>query len=154
MMMDAAKSMMCVLRLDWLTAKFNLPILFAGIFFFGSNVGLARMLPGDARVRGLVGLGLPVRAEGRDYTYNFLPGQWQCTASCLSGVAIPTSSVPAECWKAILVAASEPKRIVWVESVQITSSLGIPSSPSAKLDVMSAAIKSWVSDEFGLTRTG
>ena len=57
--------------LDWLTARFDLPILFAG-FSFGSNVGL-RACCGDARVRGLVGLGLPVRAAGRDYRYDFLP---------------------------------------------------------------------------------
>ena len=60
--------------LDWLDQSFHKPILFAG-FSFGSNVGL-RACCGDPRVKGLIGLGLPVRAGGRDYTYGFLP---QCT---------------------------------------------------------------------------
>ena len=49
--------------LDWMEQNFNLPILFAG-FSFGSNVGL-RACCGDPRVKGLIGLGVPVRAEGQ-----------------------------------------------------------------------------------------
>ena len=60
--------------LDWLENNFHQPILFAG-FSFGSNVGM-RACCGDARVKGLVGLGLPMHAEGRDYKYGFLP---KCT---------------------------------------------------------------------------
>ncbi len=44
--------------LDWLTATFGRPVLFAG-FSFGANVGL-RACCGDARVRGLIALGLPL----------------------------------------------------------------------------------------------
>ena len=61
--------------LDWLDAEFHRPILFAG-FSFGAQVGL-RACCGDARVAGLIALGLPVHAAGRDYTYGFLP---QCSA--------------------------------------------------------------------------
>ena len=60
--------------LGWLEHHFNKrPILFAG-FSFGSQVGL-RACCGDVRVKGLTdsGLGLPVHAGGRDYTYGFLP---------------------------------------------------------------------------------
>ena len=56
--------------LDWLDAEFERPILFAG-FSFGAAVGLEACC-GDSRVHGLVGLGLPVRAEGRNYRYDFL----------------------------------------------------------------------------------
>ncbi len=56
--------------LDWMEANLKLPILFAG-FSFGSNVGLQACC-GDPRVKGLVGLGVPVHAEGRDYSYGFL----------------------------------------------------------------------------------
>src|SRR5271170_7922911 len=56
--------------LDWLDREFGLPILFAG-FSFGSYVGL-NVCCGDARVKGLVALGLPVHAAGRDYRYDFL----------------------------------------------------------------------------------
>src|SRR5947209_5875702 len=56
--------------LNWLDAEFRLPILLAG-FSFGSFIGL-RVGCEDERVHGLVGLGLPYRAEGRSYTYEFL----------------------------------------------------------------------------------
>ncbi len=56
--------------LDWLDQEFHRPILFCG-FSFGANVGL-RACCGDARVRGLIALGLPVEAEGRRYTYKYL----------------------------------------------------------------------------------
>ena len=58
--------------LDWLDREFRLPILFAG-FSFGANVGL-RACCGDERVKGLIALGVPVHAEGRDYHYEFLSG--------------------------------------------------------------------------------
>ena len=57
--------------LDWLDNEFHLPILFAG-FSFGSNVGM-RACCGDPRVHGLIALGLPVVADGRSYTYAYLP---------------------------------------------------------------------------------
>jgi alpha/beta superfamily hydrolase len=61
--------------LDWLDREFHLPVLFAG-FSFGAHVGL-RVCCGDERVKGLIALGIPVHAEGRDYRYEFLSG---CTA--------------------------------------------------------------------------
>src|SRR6201990_2447914 len=57
--------------LNWVEKNFNLPILFAG-FSFGSNVGL-RACCGDPRVKGLIGLGVPVRAEGPDFRDGVLP---------------------------------------------------------------------------------
>jgi len=131
--------------LDWLTAKYNLPILFAG-FSFGANVGL-RACCGDARVRGLAGLGLPVRAEGRDYTYNFLPGCGSVPKLFISGDHDAFS--PRGVLESCLVKASEPKRIVWIEGADHFFA-GIPSSPAAKLDAMNEAIKSWIVEEFGL----
>ncbi|HEX3940383.1 MAG TPA: alpha/beta family hydrolase [Acidobacteriaceae bacterium] len=58
--------------LAWLEHEYGVPILFCG-FSFGSYVGL-RACCGDARVKGMAALGLPVRAEGRDYQYGFLAG--------------------------------------------------------------------------------
>ncbi len=43
---------------DWLSASFERPVLFAG-FSFGANVGL-RACCGDKRVHGLIALGLPL----------------------------------------------------------------------------------------------
>src|SRR5437660_5175413 len=69
--------------LNWVEKNFNLPILFAG-FSFGSNVGL-RACCGDPRVKGLIGLGVPVRAEGWEYGYGFLP-QCMASKSFISGI--------------------------------------------------------------------
>jgi alpha/beta superfamily hydrolase len=56
--------------LDWMEQNLRLPMLVAG-FSFGSYVALKACCE-DARVHGRIGLGLPVRAAGRDYTYEFL----------------------------------------------------------------------------------
>ena len=56
--------------LDWMHQRYGLPVLVAG-FSFGAHVGL-RACCGDPRVPGVVALGLPVTAEGRDYRYRFL----------------------------------------------------------------------------------
>jgi len=131
--------------LDWLVDEYRLPILFAG-FSFGSNVGL-RACCGDARVQGLCGIGLPVHAEGRDYTYNFLPGCGKVPKLFVIGDHDPFA--PRQVLDETLVSASEPKRVVWVEGADHFFA-GIPGSPEPKLDVMNAAIRSWLSDEFGL----
>src|ERR1700761_1662516 len=63
--------------LDWLHQRYALPVLVVG-FSFGAHVAL-RVCCGDAdsprsgaRVPGFAALGLPVAAEGRDYSYDFL----------------------------------------------------------------------------------
>jgi alpha/beta superfamily hydrolase len=131
--------------LDWMDARYGLPLLFAG-FSFGSNVGL-RACCGDARVRGLVGLGLPVRAEGRDYSYRFLPGCGSVPKLFISGDHDEFS--PRGALEAELVAASEPKQIVWVAGADHFFA-GTADSPSSKLEVMNAAMRSWIAKEFGL----
>jgi alpha/beta superfamily hydrolase len=130
--------------LDWLDRSFGLPILFAG-FSFGSNVGL-RACCGDARVQGLVGLGLPVRAHNRDYTYNFLPA---CRAAKLFISGDHDQFSPRGVLESVLVSAPEPKRIVWIEGADHFFA-GVPESPSSKLEVMQAAVRQWLQDEFGL----
>jgi alpha/beta superfamily hydrolase len=56
--------------LDWLQQRYGLPVFVVG-FSFGAYVGL-RACCGDGRVPGFVALGLPVEAEGRGYSYDFL----------------------------------------------------------------------------------
>ena len=131
--------------LDWLDRRFGLPILFAG-FSFGSNVGL-RACCGDTRVQGLVGLGLPVRAAGRDYTYNFLPA---CRAPKLFVSGDHDEFSPRGVLESFLVSAPEPKRIVWIEGADHFFG-GIPGSPGSKLEAMQGALRSWIAAEFGLT---
>ncbi|MHB1672696.1 MAG: alpha/beta hydrolase [Acidobacteriaceae bacterium] len=95
--------------LDWLEQEFHRPILFAG-FSFGANVGM-HVCCGDPRVRGLIALGLPVVAEGRRYSYGYLP---TCNQPKLfiSGDHDPYGPV-AEV-EAVVTTAPEPKQIVWI----------------------------------------
>lgn len=56
--------------LNYLSARFARPILFAG-FSFGAAIGLRAAVP-HAEVVALAALGIPLLAEGRAYTYGFL----------------------------------------------------------------------------------
>jgi len=57
--------------LDWLDSEFRLPLIFAG-FSFGAAIGLP-VACGDARVKAMIGLGLPVvPADERTYEFDFL----------------------------------------------------------------------------------
>jgi alpha/beta superfamily hydrolase len=131
--------------LDWMDNNFSLPILFAG-FSFGSNVGL-RACCGDARVKGLVGLGLPVRAEGRDYSYGFLP---TCDAPKLFISGDHDQYGPREVLDGVFERAPEPKRLVWIAGADHFFQ-GTADSPGAKLDRMQAEIRDWLRSIFGLS---
>jgi hypothetical protein len=130
--------------LDWLDRRFHRPILFAG-FSFGSAVGL-RACCGDARVQGLIGLGVPVHAQGRDYTYEFLD---RCAQPKLFVSGDHDQYGPREVMERIFSTAPEPKRLLWVEGADHFFQ-GIPGSPSPKLNVMQQEIRAWLQSEFGL----
>ncbi len=131
--------------LNWVEKNFNLPILFAG-FSFGSNVGL-RACCGDPRVKGLIGLGVPVRAEGRDYTYGFLP---KCTAPKLFISGDHDQYGPRGIMQDVFARAPEPKRLVWIAGADHFFQ-GTTDSPGAKLNLMQEEIGSWLRSEIGLT---
>jgi hypothetical protein len=131
--------------LSWLEHAFDKrPILFAG-FSFGSYVGL-RACCGDVRVKGLIGLGLPVNAAGRDYEYGFLP---KCIAPKLFISGDHDEFGPCEVLDGVFASAPEPKRLVWVEGADHFFQ-GAAESPGAKLAIMQAEMRSWLSDTFGL----
>jgi alpha/beta superfamily hydrolase len=131
--------------LTWLTRTFdNLPILTAG-FSFGANVAL-RACCGDPRVHGLIGLGMPVRAAGRDYTYGFLP---QCTVPKLFISGTHDQFCPPQAMEAIVATAALPKKLVWIEGAEHFFQ-GVPESPRPKLDQMQAAMRQWLASEFEL----
>ena len=132
--------------LDWLDREFGLPILFAG-FSFGCNVGF-RTCCGDARVKGLVGLGLPVEAEGRTYTYNFLPACGATPKLFISGDEDPYG--PVRQVQEAVALALPPREMVWVAGADHFFA-GTPQSPESKLGVMSAALRGWLAGRFGLT---
>lgn len=131
--------------LNWLDKEFQRPILFAG-FSFGSQVGL-RACCGDARVKGLIGLGLPVHAGGRGYKYGFLP---QCVAPKLFISGDHDEFGPRELLSDVWDRAPEPKRLVWIEGADHFFQ-GTTDSPGAKLSLMQAEIRQWLSDTFALS---
>jgi len=130
--------------LNWLEINFRRPILFAG-FSFGSQVGL-RACCGDTRVKGLIGLGLPVRAVGREYKYGFLP---KCVAPKLFISGDHDEFGPREELAQVWERAPEPKRLVWIEGADHFFQ-GTKESPRAKLSRMQAEIRLWLQETFAL----
>lgn len=121
--------------LDWLEREFSLPILFAG-FSFGSYVG-SRVCCTDPRVKGLVAMGLPVHAEGRDYTYEFLQscGKPKLFISGTRDQYGPKAQV-----QAVANSASPPAELVWVEDADHFF--------AGRLDQVQQAIAAWYTANF------
>ena len=130
--------------LDWLNQRFHRPILFAG-FSFGSYVGL-RACCADLRVKGLIGLGLPVHAEGRDYTYQFLAS---CPQPKLFISGDQDQYGPHDIVERVVATACEPRQLTWVPDADHFFQ-GTPSSPSPKLELLQRAIRSWLKSQFAL----
>ncbi len=130
--------------LDWMEKNLKLPILFAG-FSFGSNVGL-RACCGDARVKGLIGLGVPVHAEGRDYSYGFLP---TCPGPKLFISGDHDQFGPREMVEEVLGRAAEPTEIHWVAGADHFFQ-GTAGSPGAKLGEMQEIMRVWLYENFSL----
>jgi alpha/beta superfamily hydrolase len=130
--------------LNWIDQNLKLPIIFAG-FSFGSHVGL-RACCGDSRVKGLIGLGLPVRAAGRDYKYGFLP---RCTQPKLFISGDHDQYGPRDVLEEVFERAPEPKKLVWIEGAEHFFQ-GTTESPGPKLQVMQSEIRVWLHDQFGL----
>ncbi|HZU10389.1 MAG TPA: alpha/beta fold hydrolase [Pseudacidobacterium sp.] len=121
--------------LDWLEREFRLPVLFAG-FSFGAAVGL-RACCGDARVKGLIALGLPTHAEGRDYQYHFLAS---CTQPKLFISGTRDQYAPIEQLEEAFGIAAHPAEIVWID--------GAEHFFAGKLDEVQLAIRNWVQAHF------
>jgi alpha/beta superfamily hydrolase len=121
--------------LDWLEERFHLPTLFAG-FSFGSYVGM-RVCCSDSRVRGAVSLGLPVHADGRDYTYDFLCA---CEKPKLFVSGTRDQYGPKAQVESVVAQASPPKTLVWVEEADHFF--------VGKLDEVQRAITAWCSANF------
>ncbi len=132
--------------LNWMEQTLQRPILFAG-FSFGSYVGL-RACCGDNRVKGRVGLGLPVRAAGRDYRYRFLE---ECGGPRLFVSGDHDQFSPPEVLERVFANLPEPKRLVWVSGADHFFQ-GMEGSPEPKLGVMQEAIRVWLRDSFGLVQ--
>lgn len=121
--------------LDWLDNEFHRPIIFAG-FSFGSYVGM-RVCCGDPRVRGIIALGLPADAEGRNYTYSYLA---QCRQPKLFISGDHDQYGPAAAVEAAVAIAPEPKQLVWIRDADHFF--------VGKLDQVQAALTAWVREQF------
>jgi alpha/beta superfamily hydrolase len=121
--------------LDWLDHEFHRPILFAG-FSFGANVGL-RACCGNDRVKGLIALGLPVHAEGRDYHYRFLPG---CAQPKLFISGNRDQYGPVEQVETVVKTASPPAELIWIDDADHFF--------AGKLDQVQSAVRNWVQTHF------
>ena len=128
--------------IDWLGRSFGLPILCAG-FSFGSYVAL-RACCTDTRIAGRIGLGLPVRAAARDYTYEFLPA---CPGPMLFVSGDQDEFSPAKMLNGILAGVPSRKRTVVIEGADHFFQ-GVPGSATSKLPRMQLAIREWMQDEF------
>ena len=130
--------------IEWLTSNLARPILFAG-FSFGAHVGL-RACSEDQRVKGLIGLGLPIHAEGRDYTYSFLGN---CSTPKLFISGDHDEFAPREALSHVLANAAEPKQLAWIAGANHFFQ-GTVDSPGAKLNRMQAEISDWLQLSFAL----
>jgi alpha/beta superfamily hydrolase len=130
--------------LDWLDSNLHLPVLVAG-FSFGAYIAL-QLGCGDPLVKGLVGLGVPHRAEGRSYGYEFLE---RCTQPKLFISGTEDQFGPRAAMNPILKHAAEPKEIVWIDGAEHFFQ-GVPSSPGAKLGQMQDILRAWVTRSFDL----
>jgi len=130
--------------LDWLAARFQKPILLTG-FSFGSVMGLG-VGCGDPRVAGLIGLGLPVRAAGRDYSFDFLA---HCPQPKLFISGDRDEFSPVDALHSAWQLAQQPKRTILIAGADHFFQ-GTVDSPGVKLDQMQAAIRAWLAETFSL----
>ena len=85
----------------------------------------------------MIALGLPVSAEGRNYTYKYLP---ECTQSKLFISGDQDQFGPVAGVEAVVATAPQPKQLVWIA--------GADHFFLGKLGQVQSAIIDWVSRNF------
>ncbi len=130
--------------IDWLDKNFGLPVLLAG-FSFGANIGF-RAGCGDARVKAMIGLGMPLAAGGRHYSYEFLEG---CTQPKLFLTGAEDPFAPRATMEAVFAAAPEPKQMQWIDGAEHFF-MGVAGSPEPKLLPMQVAMRKWLAATLNL----
>jgi len=128
--------------LDWLENEFHLPLLLAG-FSFGANIGF-RAACDDGRVKGLVGLGMPLEAGGRRYSYTFMQ---HCNKPRLLLTGAEDPFAPRAIMEPIFRETPGSIDMQWVEGAEHFFA-GVPDSPKPKLDRMGLAMREWLSRTF------
>lgn len=125
--------------LDWLDREFHLPLIFAG-FSFGAAVGL-RASSADARVRALIGVGVPVAPvqadteEPRIYTFEFLR---DCAKPKLFVSGARDQFGPPSKLEALAASVPEPRKLVIIE--------GADHFFEGRLRELREAVENWVKE--------
>ena len=120
--------------LDWVGREFHLPMIFAG-FSFGAAVGL-RVACADARVRAVIGLGLPVDAiDDRVYDFEFLRN---CMNPKLFVSGDRDQFGPSAKLQRLVEVLPEPKKLVIVE--------GADHFFEGRLRELREAIETWIKE--------
>jgi alpha/beta superfamily hydrolase len=120
--------------LDWLDREFHLPVIFAG-FSFGAAVGLRVACPDD-RVKGAIGLGVPVNpAVERVYDLTFLKS---CYKSKLFVSGSRDQFGPRAKWEELVSGLPEPKKLVIIDSADHFF--------EGRLHEMREAIERWIGE--------
>lgn len=132
--------------INYMSARYGLPLIVGG-FSFGANMAL-RAACGDERVHGLIGLGTPIEAEGRQYSYEFLDN---CTQPKLFVAGLNDPFAPRNIMEEVLHTKNPDTTMVWIQDANHFFQ-GTPTSPAPKLDRMRAAIEAWVTDTFGISK--
>ena len=127
--------------LDYLAERFSLPIVFAG-FSFGAAIGL-RAAVAHERVKGLILVGTPVNAEGREYNYPLLQ-QSTLPKLLVSGGRDPFASVAQ--LEGIFALAAEPKRLVVIPEADHFFAGGV----TGHLEELREAVRGWVREVLGV----
>ncbi len=95
--------------LDWLTHKFQVPLVFGG-FSFGAAVGMRVACPYQ-RVKAIISLGTPIRADERGYTYRFLS---ECAKPKLFCSGDHDQFAQAQALADLVDEAADPKKLVLI----------------------------------------
>jgi alpha/beta superfamily hydrolase len=122
--------------LDYLAKRFSAPIIFAG-FSFGAAIGLRAAVP-FPQVEALIALGLPAKADGREYTYTFLQESKKPKLFISGG---DDEFATPEQLTRISASVGEPKRLVIIP--------GADHFFDGHLDEMRAALSGWVREVLG-----
>lgn len=128
--------------LDWLYRNLQLRIVLAG-FSFGANMSW-RAGCGDPRVHGLIGLGMPLEAGGRRYSYEFVE---QCTQPKLLVTGAEDEFAPRERMEEVMRKAPPPLEMHWIAGAEHFF-MGVPGSPAPKLPQMQEVVRTWVRTTF------
>ncbi len=122
--------------LDYLAERFSLPIIFAG-FSFGAAIGLQAAVQ-YPQVRALVALGIPVNADGREYTYESMQESYKPKLMLSGG---QDQFAPQAQLEEIFAAAAAPKRLVIVPEADHFF--------ANHLDQMRTGLSNWVREDLG-----